>query len=277
MNFRTMTLNRTLTLYRLLIIACAAALLSLISCTRISSLTPTRNGNGASIPHANLLSVATPASLPSQIKQYEGFILSFNRDNHTPNWVAWELLDSETDGPHSRSNKFWQDPDIEGCPSTDDYRRSGYDRGHMSPAADNKLSARMMHDSFVMANICPQAHALNAGAWKTLEEKERQWARSDSAIIIIAGPIYSQTDTERIGDAGVRVPSAFFKVIAAPYASQPRGIAFIYPNMQAPGNMADYVVTIDEVESITGLDFFHTLPQSAQQQLESKSNFRLWR
>jgi endonuclease G len=231
----------------------------------------------AATHYPNLLQVRIEdATIPSQVKEYEGFTLSFNSDNHTPNWVAWQLLGSETDGAAARSNKFWQDNDIEGCPNTKDYTKSGYDRGHLSPAADNKSSEARMNDCFVMANMCPQTHSLNDGAWKTLETKERLWAQRDSCIIIVAGPIYTKTDKERIGDIGVRVPSAFYKVIIAPYLPSPRGIGFIYPNMTSPGNMQNYSMTIDEVERITGLDFFYALPDDLENEIESKASFKEW-
>lgn len=224
----------------------------------------------------SLLDVRIPQSLKSQVKDYEGFRLSFNSDNHTPNWVAWELLGTETDGPNSRYNKFWQDEEMEGCPVTRDYSNSGYDRGHLCPAADQKWSEQAMIDCFALTNMAPQANALNTGAWKTLENKERLWAKRDSAIVIVAGPIYEKEDTQRIGNIGVRVPSAFYKVMIAPYLDQPRGIAFVYPNMSAPGNMQNYVMTIRDVEKLTGFDFFYALPDDIEEAIETKSSFRDW-
>ncbi len=161
--------------------------------------------------------VKIPGVLASQEKDYTGFRVSFNKANRTPNWVAWELLGSETEGEEVRtSRQFWQDGEIDGCASTRDYTRSGFDRGHMCPAADQKWSAEAMTDCFVMSNMCPQDHSLNSGAWNTLENKERAWAQRDSAIMIVAGPIFTEDDSARIG-SGVRVPSAFFNVIVAPY------------------------------------------------------------
>ena len=242
------------------------------------------NGNITGIRHSSipkydtdkLMDVAIPSSLPSQIKDYEGFRVSFNKDNHTPNWVAWELTAGETQGDIPRAKNFWHDKDIKGCPVPADYKNSGYDRGHLCPAADQKWSAKAMSDCFVFANMCPQDNKLNTGAWNTLEAKERVWAQRDSAILIVAGPIYDKSDKKRIGETGVRVPGAFFKVIAAPYLDSPRGIAFIYPNMAAPGNMANYVATIDEVEALTGFDFFAALPDNIENQIESKSSFKEW-
>ena len=100
--------------------------------------------------------VKLPANLPSQVKEYTGFTLSFNSDNKTPNYVSWELLGEEVQYDIDRSDNFWQDTSVTGCPTTKDYTNSGYDRGHMCPAADQKWSQQAMYDCFVMANICPQ-------------------------------------------------------------------------------------------------------------------------
>lgn len=228
-------------------------------------------------PHYPALeTVIIPDSVPQQTKEYIGFSVSFNKDNRTPNYVAWELLGNETEGESARSNKFWSDNDLEGCPDTRDYTRSGYDRGHLCSSADQKWNPQAMNDCFVMANICPQAHDLNNGAWKTLEKKERQWAKRDSALIIVAGPIYNTSDTARIGMAGVRVPGAFFKALLAPYLDSPRAIAFVYPNMDSPGNMQDYAMSIDDVEKITGFDLFPSLPDDIENIVESSFSFKEW-
>ncbi len=223
-----------------------------------------------------LENVAMPSGLTSQIKEYTGFTLSFNKDNRTPNYVVWELLGTEVSNEVSRSDNFWQDPDIVGCTKHSDYTRSGYDRGHMCPAADQKWSDKAMNDCFVMANMCPQLHDLNAGAWETLESKERIWAKRDSAIMIIAGPIYTEDDNKYFESSKVRVPGAFFKVLLAPYLDEPRGIAFVYPHMKCPGNMQDYATTIDEVEKITGFDFFTDLPDDIENKVESTYSFTEW-
>lgn len=226
--------------------------------------------------YPDLEKVTLAKGLPEQIKEYEGFIVSFNKENHTPNYVSWELLGSEITYSVDRSDNFWQDLDIEGCPQHKDYSYSGYDRGHMCPAADQKWSQKAMEDCFVMANMCPQDNQLNAGAWNTLENKERQWARRDSAIVIVAGPIYNDSDTKRIGSIGVRVPGAFFKAFLAPYGNKPKAIAFIYPNSPSPGNMQDYAVSIDELEEITGYDFFSSLPDEIENKIEAKFSFIEW-
>ncbi|MDE6324325.1 MAG: DNA/RNA non-specific endonuclease, partial [Paramuribaculum sp.] len=147
--------------------------------------TADRNPSASSL-YGNLLEVRTNPDCKSEfIKQYPGMDVSFNAEWHQPNWVAWELTRQETNGTVRRENKFYCDETVPGCADHYDYSYSGYDRGHMAPAGDMKWSKEAMHGSFSMANICPQAKALNTGAWKTLEEKCRTWASADSSIIII--------------------------------------------------------------------------------------------
>lgn len=221
-----------------------------------------KSGAAADIPaRAEIPSI--PSSVTSQIKEYTGYTVSFNKDNGTPNWSAWELLPDETDGAETRaSKKFWQDYSVAGCLDTKDYTHSGYDRGHLCPAADMKWSAEAMHDCFSMANITPQDHSLNAGAWSTLEKKCRQWAQRDGGLLICAGPIYEAGDNTTIAGGRVRVPSAFFKVIVAPNVSSPRGIAFVYPNMSAPGNMKKL---LHDNRRGGATDRFRLLPQPPRQ------------
>ena len=224
----------------------------------------------------NLEDVTTPESTPSQVVNYEGYSLSFNSKMHIPNWVAWELTGKETNGTEPRKDNFRSDDNVMGSAEQWDYSYSGYDRGHMAPAGDMKWSKKAMDESFFMTNMCPQAKTLNTGAWKRLEEKCRQWAEIDSAIIIVCGPILTDPIEEFIGDSRVAVPQRFFKVILSPYVDTPRGIGFIMPNGKVPGGMQASAVSIDEVERITGLDFFSSLPDEIENEVESQCRFHYW-
>ena len=135
--------------------------------------------------YGNLMAVKTNPSLKEVTKSYKGMDLSFNPQYHIPNWVSWELTADETDGNVARSNKFSADPEMEGSAETWDYSYSGYDRGHMAPAGDMRWDKEAMSQTFYMTNICPQVKTLNAGSWKNLEEKCRQWAEAESAIYIV--------------------------------------------------------------------------------------------
>lgn len=226
--------------------------------------------------YGDLLDVETNRNLPQIKKDYTGMTLSFNPTAHIPNWVAWELTDTETLGEEKRADKFVNDPTVDGCADSWDYSYSGYDRGHMAPAGDMKWDKKAMEETFFLTNICPQAKALNVGAWRTLEEKCRQWARNEGSIFIVCGPVIGNKPMDRIGDSRVWVPDSFFKVIIAPYAVPPRGIGFLMPNTAVKGGMQSCVVSIDSVEKVTGHDFFHFLPDDIENDVESQSKFSQW-
>lgn len=213
---------------------------------------------------------------PEQIITHAGYTVSYNPEWHIPNWVSYELTRDETEGKLDRSDDFEVDPKVKGvCPSNEDYKRSGYDRGHMAPAADMKWNSTVMKECFYYSNMCPQKHSLNAGRWKTLEEKVRDWAQQDSAIVIVCGPIVDK-GYNTIGKARVAVPQRFFKVILAPFLKKPRAIGFIMKNEKEELPLSSYAVSVDRVEKITGLDFFSALPDDVENSIESSNSTYGW-
>ena len=213
---------------------------------------------------------------PEQIITHAGYTVSYNPEWHIPNWVSYELTRDETEGKLDRSDDFEVDPKVKGvCPSNEDYKRSGYDRGHMAPAADMKWNSTVMKECFYYSNMCPQKHSLNAGRWKTLEEKVRDWAQQDSAIVIVRGPIVDK-GYNTIGNARVAVPQRFFKVILAPFLKKPRAIGFIMKNEKEELPLSSYAVSVDRVEKITGLDFFSALPDDVENSIESSNSTYGW-
>ncbi|MCM1066848.1 MAG: DNA/RNA non-specific endonuclease [Muribaculaceae bacterium] len=223
-----------------------------------------------------LQKVVLPDETPEITKDYTGFTVSFNPAHHLPNYVAWELTAAEAQGTVPRENKFRSDPDVYGCATLDDYRNSGFDRGHMAPAADMKWDRQAMLDCHYLTNICPQTHSLNGGRWSTLENKCRQWAIRDSAIVIITGPVLTDVLPRAIGQQSVSVPERFFKVLLSPFANPPRAIAFIMPNCDNVDGLESLAVSVDQVEAITGLDFFACLPDDIENQIEAQANYRDW-
>lgn len=255
-----------------LILACIYLAMQLEGGARDSSSRP----DVASETYGDLLDVRTNPALKEIPRKYRGMDLSFNPQYHIPNWVSWELTSDETSGEVSRTNKFSADPEIPESAETWDYNYSGYDRGHMAPAGDMRWNREAMEQTFLMTNICPQVKSLNAGSWKNLEEKCRQWAQADSAIYIVCGPVIDGKPIEYIGDTRVYVPRQFFKVIISPYANPARGIGFIMPNGKVPGGMQACAVPIDSVESLTGHDFFASLPDDIEADVESQCDFHYW-
>lgn len=221
----------------------------------------------------------TPISLiprQEQIIHHTGYIVSYNKDLKLPNWVSYELTREETKGKEKRSNRFITDPLVKGLIATNaDYARSGYDKGHMAPAADMRWSPQAMEASFYFSNICPQHPQLNRRGWKKLEEKIRDWAIADSAIIIICGPIITK-QPKTIGKNKVAVPQQFFKVVLSPFAKPMRAIGFLFNNRQAVEPLSTYAVTIDSIERLTNMDFFAPLPDEIENKIEAEANYFQW-
>ena len=156
-----------------------------------------------------------------------------------------------------------------------DYRRSGYDRGHLAPAADMAFSVQTMADSFFMSNMCPQKPAFNRGIWKRLEEQVRQIAIREKAIYVVTGPILPKKNTVTIGANQVTVLTHYYKVIFD--LTPPRKmIGFILPNEGSDRPLEDFAVAVDVVEKAIGLDFFSALPKAVQERLESTISVSAW-
>lgn len=225
----------------------------------------------------SLCVVVTPDSLPSVLLQRVGYTVSYNPAMRIPNWVAWYLTPQRLEGAASRKgHPFQADEDIP-APRVDtyDYMRSGYDRGHMCPAADNKWDAEAMRESFLFTNICPQNHNLNAGDWNEMEMQCRAWAKTWGGVYIVCGPLLYRCQHKRIGEYKVVVPEAFFKVVLC-LKGTPKAIGFIYKNEKGNRPKGDYVNTIDEVERLTGFDFFSALPDSLENKIEATANLEDW-
>lgn len=214
---------------------------------------------------------------PEQLIAHVGYTVSYNPRWLVPNWVAYELTRSETLGTEERADHFKPDPAVKGDPvTTGDYARSGYDRGHMAPAADMKWSEQAMRESFYMTNICPQLHGLNAGDWKDLEELARSWAQQYGSIYIACGPIV-EPGYQTIGNTHkIAVPSAFYKVFLRYTPGGWTSIGFVMPNQAGSRPLMTYLRTVDEVEELTGIDFFYHLPDSIQSQVESTYSLSDW-
>lgn len=222
-----------------------------------------------------------PASLkdrPEQILKRVGYTASYNRQTKNPNWVAWHLTKDHTRGSYQRAQEiFSEDEDVRLPRATDqDYYSSRYDRGHMCPAGDNKWSQEAMTQSFLFTNICPQNHGLNKYEWNDLEILCRDWARKYGAVDIVCGPLYGKPETQKtIGKNKVWVPDAFFKVILCRRGT-PKAIGFVYRNEGRKQVMEEAVRTVDEIERLTGIDFFPSLEDETERKVEAEARLSDW-
>ena len=204
------------------------------------------------------------------------YITSYDKTNKIPKWVAWHLTSDHTSGDQRRLSNFIVDDEVP-FPRAElvDYKGSGYDRGHMCPAGDNKWGFEPMKESFYLTNICPQDNNLNCGDWNELEIACRDWANKYGDIYIVAGPILYKGKHKTIGPNKVTVPEAFFKVVLCMNGT-PKAIGFIYKNQPCNNPQSSYVNSIDQVERITGFDFFPNLPDEIEEIVESKANLSEW-
>lgn len=213
------------------------------------------------------------------IRHYS-YTVSYNPELCIPNWVAWELNAEKLVERESRNKHFSPDPKLpqDMAITTDEYKNSGWDRGHMCPAGDNKYHWRAMDASFYMTNICPQNGNLNRGDWKELEEACRVWAAKEPVYIVCGPVLYEQPRYGFIGKTfRIRIPDAFFKVVLTGLRSgHPRAIGFLYKNEAGNNPLYQYAKSVDEVERITSMDFFSALPDDIEEEIEACYDMNDW-
>lgn len=207
-----------------------------------------------------------------------GYRVSYNRDTMQPNWVAWRLTGGHCSGNAGRDGKEFTEDESVPSPRADtyDYTGTGYDRGHMCPAADNKWSHDAMEQSFLMTNICPQNPELNRGDWNEIEQQCRVWAKQYGKIYIVCGPVFLRGKHRKIGKHSIPVPDAFFKVVLR-MSPEPRGIGFICRNTDGSHPKDFYVNSISEIERITGYKFFPNLKGNISRMVKSSRSLNDWR
>lgn len=218
-----------------------------------------------------------PRANTSEIITHYGYYLSYNEQHEQANWVAYELTSAETNRVVERSNSFRVDAAVTtGTATAADYKGSGFDRGHLAPAADMSWSARAEAESFYYSNMTPQRPGFNRGIWRSLEALIRNWAVENGALLIATGPILTD-DLSKIGYYNaVSVPDYYWKVVIDYSMPELKGIGFILPNQKGEHSLQYYVQPIDNIEKITGFDFFHLLPDSIENVMESTVSLEDW-
>ncbi len=214
-----------------------------------------------------------------QLIHHRYFSLCYDEDKEVPRWVAYSLTAPSLRAKNVKRTDDYR-PDIKvPTASADpaDYRRSGYDRGHLVPAADRAFNREAMSETFLMSNITPQDHLFNSGIWRELEQNTRRWARHRGKLYVVIGPLYFSKRPRRIGRNGVAVPDAFFRVLLDPSATRPEGIAFVIPNAVSDEPLEKYAVSIDSVETLSELDFFaDLLLDSLEEAVEADFDLSSW-
>lgn len=203
------------------------------------------------------------------------YVLLHDPQLQTARWVSYVLAPEDIGEAVERSDDFREDPLVVGeRGELDDYRNTGYDRGHLCPAADATRTPEDMSSTFYLSNMIPQRPRLNRGQWARLEGQVRKWTPPGGKLLIVTGPGFdADPDTERreIGD-GVDVPDFCWKIVARPGATYAdlQVAAFMLPNADEVPDFLQGLTTVDAVEAATGLDLLPEIPDEIEAAVEAR-------
>lgn len=210
------------------------------------------------------------------VVEHSHYTLSYAEDFEQPYWIAYELRADHLEKNVKRQDNFREDPLVRTqSASLKDYYKSGYDRGHLAPAADFSWDEKAMSESFYMSNMSPQNPGFNRGIWKKLESQVRNWARQEKQLYVVTGPVLT-TGLPDIGPNDVAVPDYYYKVVLDIREPEIKAIAFLMKNKSSKAPLKSFVVSIDSLEKTTGLDFFPMIPNELEQKLEATTSTHLW-
>lgn len=217
-----------------------------------------------------------PTSTTNQIVKHDYYTLSYNEKYEQAEWVAYELKKSYVRSSNFDRPFFIKDPKVKtGSADWRNYKKSSYDKGHLCPAGDMEFAINAYNDTFFTSNISPQKHEFNGGVWNRLEQKVRYWAtKYDGVFVITAGVL--QPNLKTIGQEKVLVPNYFYKILLDNSNGQYKMIAFLVPNAKSNKPLYEFVVSVDSIEKMTGIDFFPKLDDTIENSLEKNSDYKAW-
>ena len=217
-----------------------------------------------------------PTSTTHQVIKHNFYALSYNEKYEQAEWVFYFLRSSDEGIGHFKRPRFIDDPKVvTESAASDNYKKSGYDRGHLCAAADMRFSKQAYDETFFTSNISPQKHNFNDGIWKKLEEKTRYWAQKYNGIYVVTGGIL-QKGLPTIGFEKVAVPNYFYKILFCNYNGKYKMIAFLVPSKKSHEPLYSFVVSADAIEKMTGIDFYPQLNDAIENDLERKSDYKSW-
>jgi endonuclease G len=244
-------------------------LLLFVSCTKD---TATINAQSSVVATTSL----TPTTNRGYLIQHTNFTLSYSETNRQAEWVAYNLTPESINGPQERTDNFRIDPKVRNNPvGSGDYSGSGYDRGHLCPAGDMKLNLTSMSETFYMSNMSPQNPSFNRGIWETLESRVRTWALEKNGVYVVTGPILKNI-CGSIKNGTISVPCSYYKIVFKDNGNEKIAIALILSNQGSSSSLKSFVTSIDNIEALTGIDFFSSLSDDIENKLESTINTSSW-
>lgn len=217
-----------------------------------------------------------PTSTTNQVVKHDYYTLSYNEKFEQAEWVAYELKKAYIKNNDFKRPYFNEDPKVTtGSADWRNYKQSGYDKGHLCPAGDMEFDKKAYEDTFLTSNISPQMREFNNGIWNRLEQKVRYWAVKYDGIYVVTGGVLTDSDTT-IGKEKVLVPNYFYKVLLDESNSKYKMIAFLVPNEKSERPLYEFVVSVDAIEKLTGIDFFPQLDDKIENALEKNTDYKSW-
>ncbi len=223
------------------------------------------------------LALFLPTSdVAGQVVVHSAYTLEYSEEHEQAAWVVYRITGYQLNDPVERTDDFRSDPLVgSGSAILEDYAGSGYDRGHLAPAAALAWARHVMSESFLLSNMSPQEPGFNRGVWKKLEAKVREFATVHEEVIVVTGPVL-QEELPKIGPSGVSVPNYYYKVVLDYVPPVTSGIGFVLPNESSDRPLAAFAVPIDSVEVLTGIDFFAPLDDENEAEMEGRVDLEHW-
>jgi endonuclease G len=217
-----------------------------------------------------------PTSTHNKIIKHKYYTLSYIEENEQAEWLAYVIKKEQLVNKDYKRPYFIMDPLVEsGSADWRNYKNSGYDKGHLCPAADMEFDKGAYDDTFYTSNISPQNHDFNAGIWNRLEQKVRYWATRYDSVYVVTGGVTTDQD-KVIGTEKVKVPKYFYKILLRKDKGSYQMIAFLMPNEKSSRPLYDYIVSVDTLEARTKIDFFPQLDDTVEAQLEKQTDGKAW-
>ncbi len=215
----------------------------------------------------------TPEGDCDQFIEHNYYSLCYSYSDKQAFWTYHKLNDKMVKGRTKRSKRFRPDPQLKkAIVYKRDFKGTGFNRGHLVPAGDMKLNKTSMRETFYMSNMSPQRGVLNQKIWNTLEIKIRSWVKRAGPFEIVTGPVLEPGLKKT--RSGLSIPNWYYKIVYS--KKKDSMIAFLMENKRHKNDLRPYVVSVDEIEEITGFDYFPDLEDKHEARLESKTDTQLW-
>lgn len=246
--------------------------LTFLSCNKNNNVTSV-NLLGAPVVYNDYF---LPKSTTGVVIRHRFYTLSYAEEHEQAEWVAYELKKKDIVRVNFKRPYFIEDPKVPTkSASWRNYIRSGYDRGHLCPAADRRFSREAFNETFYTSNVSPQRNDFNAGIWNRLEQKTRYWALKYDGVYVVTGGVLDNHQ-KTIGKEKITVPNYFYKVLMDRSGGTYKMIAFLIPHKESDKPLYHYVVSVDKIEKMTGIDFFPNLQDDLENDLERKADYKQW-